>query len=285
MPYTITQTLFVGVIMPFLRTGIYFVYCTKNLQEWQKFPVNKLPVVNSVSGQRQDRFACHRLEAAWQGSSMMLGSIPWSADGDRAVVNALKPEQNGRHFADDIFKLIFFNEYCCVLIQISLKFVSRDRTGNTPQLAQIMDWRRAGDKSLSEPMVASQFTDTYAPLGLNALTDHIEYPNEIRSAMLGRKGHPGILLTNKIPCERPCYLMRFVKPVASLARVVILMVPLKSKWKINASCLKNEYIYRYMLIGMCGCNLYSVIIDWMCQESNKRCVIGLLFLRTPGKPF
>ena len=176
MPYTITQTLFVGVIMPFLRTGIYFVYCTKNLQEWQKFPVNKLPVVNSVSGQRQDRFACHRLEAAWQGSSMMLGSIPWSADGDRAVVNALKPEQNGRHFADDIFKLIFFNEYCCVLIQISLKFVSRDRTGNTPPLALIMDWRRAGGKSLSEPMVASQFTDTYAPLGLNALTDHIEYP-------------------------------------------------------------------------------------------------------------
>ena len=33
------------------------------------------------------------------------------------------PEQNGRHFADDIFKCIFVNEKFCILIKISLKFV------------------------------------------------------------------------------------------------------------------------------------------------------------------
>ena len=30
--------------------------------------------------------------------------------------NTLRPRQNGCHFADDIFKIIFFNENCCTLI-------------------------------------------------------------------------------------------------------------------------------------------------------------------------
>ena len=33
------------------------------------------------------------------------------------------PEQNGHHFADDIFKCIFMNEKFCISIRISLKFV------------------------------------------------------------------------------------------------------------------------------------------------------------------
>ena len=37
--------------------------------------------------------------------------------------NTSWPEQIGRHFADDIFKCIFFNKIDCILIQISLKFV------------------------------------------------------------------------------------------------------------------------------------------------------------------
>ena len=38
--------------------------------------------------------------------------------------NAPPPDQNGRHFADDIFICIFMNEKFCILIKISLKFVS-----------------------------------------------------------------------------------------------------------------------------------------------------------------
>ena len=35
----------------------------------------------------------------------------------------LSPGQNGRDFADDIFKCIFVNEKFCISIRISLKFV------------------------------------------------------------------------------------------------------------------------------------------------------------------
>ena len=38
------------------------------------------------------------------------------------VVNTLRPRQNGRHFADDIFKYIFLNENVWIPIKISLKF-------------------------------------------------------------------------------------------------------------------------------------------------------------------
>ena len=38
--------------------------------------------------------------------------------------------QNGRHFADDIFRCIFVNEKLCVLIEISLKFIPKSPTDN-----------------------------------------------------------------------------------------------------------------------------------------------------------
>ena len=68
--------------------------------------------------------------------------------------NTLRPRQNGRHFADDIFKYIFFNENVWIPIQISLKFVPKGPINNIPALVQTMAWRRPGDKPLSEPMMA-----------------------------------------------------------------------------------------------------------------------------------
>ena len=62
--------------------------------------------------------------------------------------------------ADDIFKCIFLNQNYRILIQISLKFVPRSPIDNKPALVQVMAWRRTGDKSLPEPMLA-QFTDAY----------------------------------------------------------------------------------------------------------------------------
>ena len=78
----------------------------------------------------------------------------------RRWVNTLRPRQNGRHFPDDIFKWIFFNENVWNSIKISLKFVPKVPIDNIPALVQIMAWRRTGDKLLSEPMMA-QFNDAY----------------------------------------------------------------------------------------------------------------------------
>ena len=68
-------------------------------------------------------------------------------------LNTLRPRQNGRLFADDIFKRIFLNENVGISIKISLKFVHKGQINNIPALVQIMAWCRPGDKPLSEPMV------------------------------------------------------------------------------------------------------------------------------------
>ena len=76
-----------------------------------------------------------------------MGSVPVLA------LNTLRPRQDGRHFADDSFTCIFFNENCCILIKFSLKYVRKGPIDNNRTLVQIMAWRRSGDKPLSEPMM------------------------------------------------------------------------------------------------------------------------------------
>ena len=68
-------------------------------------------------------------------------------------LNTLRPRQNRRHFADDIFKRIFVNENIWIPIKISLNFVPKGSINNIPSLVQIIAWRRPGDKPLSEPMM------------------------------------------------------------------------------------------------------------------------------------
>ena len=53
--------------------------------------------------------------------------------------NTLRPRQNGRHFADDIFKCIFLNENVWIAINFSLKFVLEGQINNIPAMVQIMD--------------------------------------------------------------------------------------------------------------------------------------------------
>ena len=76
----------------------------------------------------------------------------------KLTLNTLRPRQNGRHFADDIFKRIFLNENILIPIEISLKFVPKGPINNIPALVQIMAWRRPGDKPLSEPMMVNLTT-------------------------------------------------------------------------------------------------------------------------------
>ena len=67
--------------------------------------------------------------------------------------NTLRSRQNGRHFADDIFKYIFLNQNVWIPNKISLKFVPKGQINNIPALVQIIPWCRPGDKPLSEPMM------------------------------------------------------------------------------------------------------------------------------------
>ena len=62
--------------------------------------------------------------------------------------------------AYNIFKWIFSNKNCSILIQISLKFVPWSPIDNKAALVQVMAWHQRGDKPLPEPMV-TQFTDAY----------------------------------------------------------------------------------------------------------------------------
>ena len=75
-------------------------------------------------------------------------------------VNSLRPRQNGRHFADDVFKCNFLNENVWILIKISLKFVPKGPINNIRALVWIMVWHRTGDKPLSESMM-TKFNDAY----------------------------------------------------------------------------------------------------------------------------
>ena len=62
-------------------------------------------------------------------------------------------------FEDYIFKCIFLNENPRISIHISLKFVPKGPINNNPSLVQIIAWRRAGDKLLSEPMMSTSLTN------------------------------------------------------------------------------------------------------------------------------
>ena len=50
------------------------------------------------------------------------------------ILKHIEAETNGRHFPDDIFKSIFFDENVLISIKISLKFVPKGQINNIPAL-------------------------------------------------------------------------------------------------------------------------------------------------------
>ena len=80
------------------------------------------------------------------------------------AVNTSRPRQNGRHFVDEILNYIFLNEDLRISIMNPPKCVSKGRINKMQALVQTMDWRRSGDKPLSEPMMAFFYWRTYASL-------------------------------------------------------------------------------------------------------------------------
>ena len=69
------------------------------------------------------------------------------------AINTMRPEQNGWHFTDNIFKLIFLNENIGVLIIILLKFVPKGPIDNKSALVQVMAWHQTGVKPFTEPIL------------------------------------------------------------------------------------------------------------------------------------
>ena len=74
-----------------------------------------------------------------------VGRQPWGS--------TLRQRQNGRHFADVLFKCVFLKENMCVVIEISLKFIPEGPIDNKSALVQVMAWHLLGAKALSEPIL------------------------------------------------------------------------------------------------------------------------------------
>ena len=78
----------------------------------------------------------------------------------RQFLHSSPPGQNGRHFANNIFKYISMNGKFHILIKIWLKFVLKGPTDNKTALVLVMACCQTGSRPLPEPML-TQFTDAY----------------------------------------------------------------------------------------------------------------------------
>ena len=76
---------------------------------------------------------------------ILIARIPSTRDG---------LDKNDRHFAGDIFKLIFLNKNGYISIQFSVKFHSNGPINNEPGFLDIMALCQTGDMSSTETMTA-----------------------------------------------------------------------------------------------------------------------------------
>ena len=81
--------------------------------------------------------------------------LPWI----HKLVNSSTPGQNGRQFADDIFKCVFMNEKFCILIQVSLKSVLKGPIDNT--IVSGNGLVPNGSQAITNELMLTRFTDAY----------------------------------------------------------------------------------------------------------------------------
>ena len=124
------------------------------------------------------------------------------------ILNTLRLSQNGRYFANDIFKRIFFNENVWISIKISLKFIPKGPINKIPALFQIMAWRCPGDKPLSEAMLVSLLMHRCVtrPQWVNGFTwdiyhypELLSYPGYFQEPTLTFNGAPRNIQGNLTP--------------------------------------------------------------------------------------
>ena len=91
-----------------------------------------------------------------------------------AMYNTSRPRQHGRHFPDNIIKVIFFCEICYILIKFSLQFVPHDPinivsdNGSAPKRQQAIIWSNVG---MSYWRIYASFLNDLSNIGLHALTE------------------------------------------------------------------------------------------------------------------
>ena len=78
----------------------------------------------------------------------------------RPYITVQHNRQNGRHFADELFQIHFFERKCGHFDQNFTKNCPRGTTDNQSALVKVMVWRRASDNPLSEPVVRKRKTYT-----------------------------------------------------------------------------------------------------------------------------
>ena len=120
----------------------------------------------------------------------------------RWSVNSSPPEQNGRQFADDIFKCIFVNEKFCILLKISVKFVPKGPigldNGLVPNRHQAIIWTNA-DVYIHWCI--------YAALGWDELTKIMVYINRYDHGFLWDIiAHPGNWTAVKVRARMSNYI-------------------------------------------------------------------------------
>ena len=102
-------------------------FCDGNPQVACRFPSQRASNAESVS-----MSWCHHVDFT------CLSSF------SNQMLNTLRPRQNGRHFADDIFKCIFLNENVWISLKFSLKFVPRVQINNILARWQAIIWTNDG---------------------------------------------------------------------------------------------------------------------------------------------
>ena len=153
---------------------------------------------------------------------------------DTVPFSTLRPRQNGRHFADNIFKCILLNENVWIPIKISLNFFTKGPINNIPSLVQIMVWRRPGAKPLSEPMMVSLLT--------HICVTRPEWVNQNWSKLT-----PFILYTQSVSCWQPYHYRRLERWSVWLPLKRLLIQPpfcpsvVYSKWWIKCQGQGNNF--------------------------------------------
>ena len=89
---------------------------------------------------------------------LVIKKVQWHLSKGNFTRKTSPTNQNGRRFADDVFKCIFLNKNIWISHKISLKILTKVQINNTPALVQILAWRRSGVKPLSESMMFSLLT-------------------------------------------------------------------------------------------------------------------------------
>ena len=167
------------------------------------------------------------------------------------IINTLRRRQNGRHFADDTFKCIFFNKNVRILIKNSLKFVPKGQINNIPSLIQIMAWRWPGDNPLSEPMMVRlpMHICVTRPQWVNVGTiftwDNVLFLNYYLGMIANNNHSYGMILSQAWNSD---YLFRIKRGKFIIRRKEVVYV----------RCLSLSYVVLFKILSLKPNNLWSL---------------------------